>query len=65
MVSAVWISAALFPVSVNERTREIGLRRSIGATGRAILLQFLSELVLLSVIGGLRGVVPEVGGRPT
>lgn len=44
-------------VSVTERTREIGLRLSIGAKGRHILLQFLIESVFISVSGGLVGVV--------
>jgi putative ABC transport system permease protein len=44
-------------VSVTERTKEIGLRMSIGATGRDILMQFLIEAVLISVTGGLIGVL--------
>ncbi len=48
-------------VSVTERTREIGLRMSIGARGRDILAQFLIESVLISVAGGLLGVLAGVG----
>ena len=48
-------------VSVTERTREIGLRMSIGAKGRDILAQFLIESILISVTGGLIGVVLGVG----
>ena len=42
-------------VSVSERTREIGLRKALGATHKAIMLQFIVEAVLLCLIGGLIG----------
>ena len=48
-------------VSVTERTREIGLRMSIGAKGIDILAQFLIESILISVTGGLIGVILGVG----
>lgn len=48
-------------VSVTERTREIGLRMSIGAKGRDILSQFLIESILISVTGGLIGMIIGVG----
>ena len=44
-------------VTVTERTKEIGLRMSIGAHNSSILLQFLCESVILSLIGGLIGIV--------
>jgi putative ABC transport system permease protein len=48
--------------TVTERTREIGIRRAVGATRRHILWQFLVETSVLSTIGGLAGVVLGVGG---
>ncbi|WP_228238195.1 ABC transporter permease [Allomuricauda sp. M10] len=48
-------------VSVKERTREIGLRMAVGAKGADILLQFLTEAVLISVTGGIIGVLLGFG----
>ena len=52
-------------VSVTERTKEIGLRMAVGATGPVISLQFLIESVLISVTGGLIGILTYLGHRRT
>ncbi len=49
-------------VSVTERTREIGIRQSVGATPNDIRLQFLTEALMLSLVGGLIGIAAGIGG---
>jgi putative ABC transport system permease protein len=49
-------------VSVMERTREIGIRKAVGASEGNIQMQFLSEAIVMSVIGGLLGVIAGIAG---
>jgi putative ABC transport system permease protein len=48
--------------TVTQRTREIGIRLAVGATRRAIELQFLGEAVMLGLVGGMAGVLASLGG---
>ncbi|MFA5972481.1 MAG: ABC transporter permease [Lentimicrobiaceae bacterium] len=60
VVGGIGIMNIMF-VSVTERTREIGLRMAVGARGLDIMTQFLTEAILISVLGGLIGVALGIG----
>jgi len=60
LVGGIGIMNIMF-VSVTERTREIGLRMSVGARSKDIMMQFLVESVLISIIGGIIGIIFGMG----
>jgi putative ABC transport system permease protein len=63
VVGGIGVSNIMF-VSVRERTKEIGVRKAVGAKRRTIMLQFLVEAVIVCMIGGVMGVLISFGLQP-
>ncbi len=61
LVGGIGIMNIMF-VAVTERTREIGVRKSLGATNRQIYTQFMIEATVMSIVGGIVGVILAFGG---
>jgi putative ABC transport system permease protein len=57
VVLSLTLMAVIFWMSVNERSRQIGVLRALGATQRYVLLAYMTEAAILAVAGGLAGVV--------
>ncbi len=62
MIIGGTVIMSLMLIAVSERRREIGVRRAVGATRADIMLQFLIEAAVISIIGGLVGIALGVGG---
>lgn len=62
LIVAGFVLANLFLLSVQERRKEIGIRRAVGANRKDILLQFLSEAVIITTAGGVIGFLIALGG---
>ncbi len=57
LIGAIVALTNIMLVSVTERTREIGIRKSLGASSRMVMTQFLMEAVIISVFGGVFGII--------